>query len=119
MLIPRVLGAATLAYSAAVLASPKVIAGPCGLLDEHGQVPRDVATAVRAVSARDAILCAAMLVAPSGPALRVLTTTRGLFDLSDAVVFGSKATTPEQRRKIVGVTAGWGSLCLLSRRWAG
>ena len=119
MLIPRLLGAATLAYSVASLVQPKVIAGPCGMVDDQGEVVRDVATAVRAVAARDALICAAMLVVPAGDPLRAVTTVRGLFDLTDAAVFGSIATTPQQRRKIVAVTAGWGSLCLLSRRWAG
>jgi len=119
VLIPRLLGAATLAYSVAALVQPKVIAGPCGMVEDDGELSRGVATAVRAVAARDVVICVAMLVAPAGPALRAATTVRGVFDLTDAAVFGSIATTPEQRRKIVGVTAGWGSLCLLSRRWAG
>lgn len=116
--LPRLLGAATLAYSVAVVAKPKLLAGPCTLLDDLGEVPRDVATAVRAVSTRDAIISAVMLVAPAGPALKAVTTTRALCDLSDAVVFGAVAKDPAARKKIVAVAAGWGSLVLLSRRWA-
>jgi hypothetical protein len=115
---PRLMGAATLAYSLAVVARPKVLAGPCGLVDEHGEVPRDVATSVRAVSTRDAIISAAMLVVPAGPALRAVTLTRGLCDLSDTVVLGLPAQDPEVRRKIVAVGGAWGALVLLSRRWA-
>ena len=115
---PRLLGAATLAYSVAVVANPKVLAVPCTLLDDQGEVPRDVATAVRAVSTRDAIISAAMLVAPAGPALRTATLVRGLCDVSDAAVFGAVAKDPVARRKIVAVGVGWGALCLLSRRWA-
>ena len=116
--LPRLLGAATLAYSVAVVAKPKVLAGPCGLVDEFGNVPRDVATAVRAVSTRDAIISAAMLVTPAGPALRAVTATRALCDLSDALVFGSMAKDPVARKKIVAVTATWGTLIWISRRWA-
>lgn len=115
---PRLLGAATLAYSVAVLAKPKVLAGPCGLVDEWGEVVPDVATAVRAVSTRDAIISVGMLMAPGGPALRAITATRAVCDLSDALVFGAVAKTPASRKKIVAVAAGWAALCAVSLRWA-
>lgn len=115
---PRLLGAATLAYSLAVVAKPKVLAGPCELVDEFGEVPRDVATAVRAVSTRDSIMSIALMVTPAGPALRAVTATRAICDLSDAVVFGAAAKTPEARKKIVALTATWGTLIWISRRWA-
>jgi hypothetical protein len=114
---PRAMGALTLAYSVAVVAKPKVLAGPCGLTDSLGEVPRDVATSVRAISTRDAIISAAMLVAPAGPALRAATTIRGLCDLSDGVILGLPAD-PATRKKIVAVGGTWGALVLLSRRWA-
>lgn len=117
-LCPRLLGAATLAYSVAVVVRPKVLAGPCGLVDEWGDVAADVSTAVRAASTRDAIISIGMLMAPVGPALRTITATRAACDLSDAVVFGAVAKTPESRKKIVMVTAGWAALCALSVRWA-
>jgi hypothetical protein len=116
---PRIMGAATLAYSVAVVVKPKVLAGPCQLVDEHGEVPPHVATAVRAVSTRDAIISALMLVLPAGPALRGVTTARGLCDISDAAMFGLPAKDPAARKKIVAVGTGWGALVLLSRRWAG
>lgn len=112
------MGAATLAYSLAVIARPKVLAGPCGLVDEFGDVPRDVGASVRAVATRDAIVSAVMLVAPAGPALRTATTIRGLCDISDAAVFGLPAPDAATRKKIVAVGGGWGVLVLLSRRWA-
>ncbi|MGZ6804956.1 MAG: hypothetical protein ACXVFU_18105 [Nocardioidaceae bacterium] len=115
---PRLMGAATLAYSVAVVARPKVLAGPCALVDEHGDVPRHVATAVRAVSTRDAIISALMVVAPAGPALRAVTTVRGLCDLSDTAVFGLPVRDPAVRRKILAVGGLWGGTVLLSRRWA-
>jgi hypothetical protein len=97
---PRIMGAATLAYSVAVVVKPKVLAGPCQLVDAHGEVPAHVATAVRAVSTRDAIISALMLVLPAGPALRGVTTARGLCDISDAVMFGLPAKDPAARKKI-------------------
>lgn len=114
---PRLMGALTLAYSAAVVAKPKVLAGPCGLTDDLGEVPRDVAATVRAISTRDAVISAAMLVAPAGPALRTMTAVRGLCDLSDGLTLGLPADR-ETRRKIVAVGGAWGALVLLSRRWA-
>ncbi len=114
---PRLMGVATLAYSLAVVANPKVLAGPCGLVDEFGDVPPDVATSVRAISTRDAIISAVMLVAPAGPALKAVTTVRGLCDLSDGVILGLPAD-PATRKKIVAVGGTWGALVLLSRRWA-
>jgi hypothetical protein len=115
---PRVMGALTLAYSVAVVAKPKVLAGPCGLTDSLGEVPRDVASTIRAVSTRDAVISAAMLVAPAGPALRTITTVRGLCDLSDGVTLGLPAE-PQTRKKVIAVGGAWGALVLLSRRWAG
>lgn len=115
MLSPRLLGAATLVYSAAVLVDPKVIARPCEMLDADGQVPPDVATSLRAVSARDAVVSLLMLVAPPGPALRTAVTVRAISDLSDAAVFGARVSAAS-RVKVVGVPLAWGLLCLASRR---
>jgi hypothetical protein len=114
---PRVMGALTLAYSVAVIAKPKVLAGPCGLTDSAGGVPPKVATTVRAISTRDAIISAAMLFAPAGQPLKTLTTVRGLCDISDGLVLGGPAD-PETRKKIVAVGGAWGAVVLLSRRWA-
>ena len=116
--LPRLLGAATFAYSVAVLAKPKLLAGPCELVDDHGDVPGEVATAVRAVATRDAIISVAMMLAPAGPALRALTGTRAVCDLSDIGVFGAYAKDPAARAKIAGLAGGWGSLIWWSRRWA-
>jgi hypothetical protein len=118
VLTARLLGAATLAYSAAVLVDPKVIARPCEMLDGAGEVPRDVATSLRAVSARDAVMSLLMMVAPAGPALRTAVTARAVSDLSDAVVFGSRVS-PASRTKVVGVPLAWGLLCLASRSRSG
>jgi hypothetical protein len=114
---PRVMGALTLAYSVAVVVKPKVLAGPCGLVDEFGDVPPHVATSVRAISTRDAIISAAMLVVPGGPALRAVTTVRGLCDISDGVILGLPAD-PKTRKNIIAVGGAWGAVVLFSRRWA-
>jgi hypothetical protein len=116
--LPRLIGAATLAYSAAVLAKPELLARPCELTDDQGQVPGAVAAAVRAVAARDAVISAVMLVAPAGAALRAVTTARALCDLTDVVTLGVYAQDPKARAKVVGVAGGWGALGLLSRCWA-
>lgn len=118
MLSPRLLGAATLAYSAAVLVDPKVIARPCEMLDADGQVPPHVATALRAVSARDTIVSLLMMTAPRGPALRTAVTVRAVSDLTDAVVFGARVSAAA-RAKVVGVPLAWGLLCLAARRRTG
>lgn len=118
MLSSRLLGAATLAYSAAVLVDPRVIARPCEMLDGEGRVPPHVATSLRAVSARDAVVSLLMLVAPPGPALRTAVTVRALSDLSDAVAFGAGVSSAS-RAKVAGVPLAWGLLCLASRRRAG
>ncbi len=118
MLIPRLLGAATLAYSAAVLVDPKVIARPCEMLDANGDVPADVATSLRAVSARDAVVSLLMMTAPAGPALRTAVTVRAISDLCDAAVFGAPVS-PGSRAKVIGVPLTWGLLCLAARRSAG
>lgn len=116
--LPRLLGAATLGYSVAVLAKPKLLAGPCELVDDFGDVAPEVATTVRAVATRDAVISIAMMVAPAGPALRAVTGTRAICDLSDVVVFGAHAKDPAARAKITGLAGTWGTLIWLSRRWA-
>jgi hypothetical protein len=118
VLTARLLGAATLAYSAAVLLDPKVIARPCEMLDVDGQVPPDVASSLRAVSARDAVVSLLMMAAPVGPALRTAVTVRAISDLSDAAVFGARVSSAS-RAKVIGVPLAWGLLCLATRRSAG
>jgi hypothetical protein len=116
--LPRVLGAATAAYSLTALARPAVFARPCGLVDADGSVPPGVATAIRAVSARDVAASVAMVVAPVGPALDTAIALRAAADLSDAVVFGLLARDPAVRTKVLAVTVTWGALTLLSKRFA-
>lgn len=116
---PRLMGAATAAYSLSTIVSPKVFARPCGLLDDQGEVPPGVATTIRAVSARDVAASIALCVVPAGRPLRTVIALRAAADFSDAVVFGLLSGDPKVRNKVVAVTTTWGVLTLASRRWAG
>lgn len=60
----RTVGAATFAYSVALIIRPAVLAKPCGLTDVVGTVPNATALLIRAVGARDAAIGAAMFLAP-------------------------------------------------------
>ena len=116
--LPRILGAATAAYSVAVVLKPAVLAKPCGLADADGAIPPHVATAVRAVSVRDTIISVAMMTVPAGAPLRTAAVIRGLCDMSDAATFGLPVKDASMRTKIVAVGSAWGALCILSSRWA-
>lgn len=116
--LPRVLGAATAAYSLSSLVRPVIFARPCGLSNPDGTVTAGVATTIRAVSARDLAASLAMLLARSGPALDAAIALRAAADFSDTVVFGLLAQDRTVRTKVVAVTATWGLLTLASRRWA-
>ncbi|WP_278314337.1 hypothetical protein [Lolliginicoccus levis] len=100
----------TLAYSIAVLLRPKVLAAPCGLVDDAQEVPRPVEMTVRAVAARDAAMAVAMVLAPAGPALRLATGARAASDFADAVIFGAGLEPRDQAMKVAGVAAAWGAL---------
>lgn len=109
----RAVAAATVVYSAALAAAPRLLAAPCGLLDPAGDVPPDADSLIRSIGVRDAVLAAALMVAPTGPIMHVLTAARALADGSDTVLFGRVAPSSRQRAKIVGVAAGWAALELL------
>jgi hypothetical protein len=61
--LTAVVGAATAAYSTAVIASPRVLIRPSGLADT-----RDTRILTRALGARDAAIGLAMIAAPGGRA---------------------------------------------------
>ncbi|WP_223114599.1 hypothetical protein [Lolliginicoccus suaedae] len=108
----RGMGWATIAYSAAVLAKPRVLAAPSGLVDGASEVPRSVGLPVRALAARDAAVGAAMVLAPAGPALRLATGARAASDLADAAIFGAGLESRGRALKIGGFAAAWGILGL-------
>ncbi|PRH76881.1 hypothetical protein C6N75_23265 [Streptomyces solincola] len=109
--LTRVLGAATAAYGLAITAKPALLARPCGLVDEKGEVPGPTALLIRAVSARDTAIGAAMAAAGDRGARRLATGSRIVSDLSDAVVFGTMLEESDKRRKVIAFAVTWGALC--------
>lgn len=109
--MPRVLGAATAAYSVAIMVRPVLLAKPCGLTDADGTVPVGTALLIRAMGARDAAIGTAMLLAPDARSLRTATACRVTADLSDAALFGTALTGWSRRLKVAGAAVAWGALC--------
>ena len=105
----RGVGAATAAYGLAVTLRPRLLAGPSGLVDARGQVAPHTATSLRPLALRDAASGVALLLAPTGPALRVAAAVRLAADFGDAVLLAG--TLPRDRRaRAVAVSLGWGAL---------
>ena len=117
--IPRVLGAATAAYSVAIIARPSLFAGPTGL--QKGDTPLPVGTAIgiRALGGRDLASGLAMALAPVGDPLRTAVAVRVGSDVVDLVLLGTTLPDPTARRKAIGVAALWGALCAASYAVAG
>jgi hypothetical protein len=107
--LTAVVGAATVAYSAALIANPRVLIGPGGLEDS-----RDTRTLARAIGVRDAAVGLAMIAAPAGRARRLVTGARVLADWGDAAAFGAGLAGRLTRGKVVGVATTWGALSLLA-----
>ena len=100
-------GAATAAFSAALVVAPGVLIGPARLVDTA-----DTRSLVRALGARDTVTGLALMAAPAGRARRLATTARVLCDWTDAVVF-PKALAGRGTRGLVAVSAwSWGALAL-------
>ncbi|MGW5745336.1 hypothetical protein [Amycolatopsis sp. NPDC003861] len=87
--LTRVPGAVTAAYSATIIAAPRVLAKPCGLTTPAGGVTAGVRTLIAGIGARDAAIGLAMLLAPEGKPLQVALAARVASDAADAVVFGT------------------------------
>lgn len=114
---PRVLGALTLAYGAAVVAHPAVLTRPAGLERAVASSPRTRAV-VRAVGLRDVLSGATMVLLPTGRPLRSAVAARVLCDLGDVVGFGI-ASPGNSKAKAVAAATGWALLCASSWRAAG
>jgi hypothetical protein len=73
--LTSLVGAATAAYSAALVAAPRILIGPCGLEDSP-----DTRTLARALGVRDAAIGLAMIAAPVAPpgARSSASPTRGV-----------------------------------------
>lgn len=118
-LLPRVLGAITVAYSAVIIARPEVLARPSGLTGPGGEASRGVRTLIGGIGARDVAIGSAMVLAPRGPALRTAVAARVFSDAADAVVFGLQLPARDRRPQIVAFALFWAGLCAFSGRWAG
>ncbi|MFI6906096.1 hypothetical protein ACIBKY_32870 [Nonomuraea sp. NPDC050394] len=70
-LLARMLGAITVLHSAAIIVRPRLLAGPCDLVDTAGEPLPGISTLIAAVGARDLAIGAAMVAAPpwAGPRL--------------------------------------------------
>ncbi|MDQ7810913.1 hypothetical protein Q5425_44930 [Amycolatopsis sp. A133] len=112
--LTRVLGAATAAYSATIIAAPKVLAKPCGLTTPAGEVTRDVRTLIGGIGARDAAIGLAMMFAPPGRPLHVALAARVASDTADALVFGTGLPDRSARKKVAVFAAAWAALCAAS-----
>ena len=112
--LTRVLGAATAAYSATIIAAPGVLAKPCGLTTREGGVTAAVRTLIAGIGARDAAIGLAMLLAPEGKPLQVALAARVASDAADAIVFGTTLPDRSARKKVAAFAAGWAALCAAS-----
>lgn len=100
----------TLSYSVAITVAPKLLAGPCQMLDARGEVPPGIKTLVRSTGVRDAALAAALLMAHPGPATRTLTAARVVSDAADAVWFGSLPIPAAAKARIGGAAGAWAAI---------
>jgi hypothetical protein len=116
--VPRVLGALTLAYGAAVAARPRVLTKPAGLETAARPSPRARRVA-RAIGTRDVASGAAMLLAPAGRPLQRAVAVRVACDLGDVVGFGIGSPGARNKVKAVGAAAAWALLCASSWPAAG
>jgi hypothetical protein len=110
----RVVAGVTVAYSTAIAISPRLLAGPCGLLSPDGSVPVAVAQLTRSIGVRDAALAAALGLAPAGYPLRLLAAARVISDGADAVWLSRLVDDRPGQAKIAGVAVGWALLELLT-----
>ncbi|MEJ8279651.1 hypothetical protein [Pseudonocardia spirodelae] len=112
--IPRLLGAATAAYGAAVAVKPDVLLAPAKLAGEGRPAPAGAATLARAVGGRDLASGLAMALAPAGTPLKAAIAVRVGADVVDLAVLGSQLPDRDAREKATLVAAAWGALCALS-----
>lgn len=109
-LLPRLLGAATAAYGAVILARPALLLKPSGMRERD----HDLDAVVRTLAARDVASGIAMVVAPSRTAMRTAIGVRVASDTGDLVVLGRALAGRPEQKKILAVAGGWALLCGLS-----
>lgn len=113
MKFPRLLGAATAVYGAAIVVRPALLLRPSGLL-RGGKPEPEQEVFVRVLGIRDLASGLAMLFAPSRKALRTAIAVRVASDAGDLVVLGRALKDKPERPKVIAVAGGWGVLCALS-----
>jgi hypothetical protein len=111
--LSRALGVATIATGLAEFAKPDLWATPTGIT---GPSPA-MTTWHQTLGVRDVLSGLAMVLAPTGPALRAATLFRIASDVSDAVAFGLNAPEGRLKAKAAGIALGYGALNALSLRW--
>ena len=108
--VPRVLGALTAAYGMYTLARPHSLARAAGLVTPGRPASSSTRTLGWVIGARDLVSGAAVMLAPSGVALRTALAVRVACDAGDAIGFGV-AVPASSRAKVIAVAAGWGLIC--------
>ncbi|ANY06969.1 hypothetical protein [Pseudonocardia sp. HH130630-07] len=112
--IPRLLGAATAAYGAAITAKPELFLRPTGLVSDGETPSGEQRTFTMAIGGRDLASGLAMLFAPAGTPLKTAIAVRVGADVADLAVLGGRLPDRDAREKATMVAAGWGALCALS-----
>ncbi|WP_448642295.1 hypothetical protein [Geodermatophilus sp. URMC 63] len=105
--LTSLVGAATTAFSAALLVAPGILIGPARLADTA-----DTRALVRALGARDAVSGLALVLAPPGRPRRLAATARALCDWTDAVVFPPALSGRGTRGLVAASAWAWGALAL-------
>lgn len=111
---PRLLGAATAAYSVAIITKPELFCRPTGLVGDTETPDEAQKVLTRAIGGRDLASGIAMAFAPAGLPLKIAIGVRVGSDVADLVVLGSGLPDQNSREKATMVAAGWGALCALS-----
>jgi hypothetical protein len=109
-LLPRLLGAATAAFGAGLVARPDLLLTLSGMRADDP----DLRTFTRALGVRDLASGVAMVAAPSRKAMRVALGVRVASDLGDLVVLGRALAGKPERKVVVAVAGGWALVCGLS-----
>lgn len=112
--IPRLLGAATAAYSVAIAVRPELFLRPTKLLSGDERPTPGQRAMTMAIGGRDLVSGTAMLLAPAGTPLKAALAVRVGADLVDLTVLGSQLPDRDAREKATAVAAGWGALCALA-----
>ena len=113
-LFPRIMGAATVAYSIVSITRPRLLAAPCELTDGDGELLPGTRPLILGMGARDVASGLAMMAAPAGAPLQGAIAVRVAADLGDALVFGTTLPSTKARRKVAVVATAWAALCALS-----